>query len=170
VAEEDREWLGALLLRPARPDEGRAVAELWLTARKASFPANPAGVHDDEDVRHYFATVVLAHCEVVVAEHPAEGLVGLLVLATGFIEHLMVAPGRDGRGLGSMLVGLAKARSPAGLDLWTFQSNGRARSFYERHGFVAVASTDGDNEEGAPDVRYHWPPPTAQAAEQPPDG
>jgi hypothetical protein len=32
----------------------------------------------------------------------------------------------------------------------------RARRFYERHGFVAEATTDGDNEEGAPDVRYRW--------------
>ena len=42
--------------------------------------------------------------------------------------------------------------------LWTFQSNHGARRFYERHGFVAVQHTDGDNEEGAPDVRYEWRP------------
>lgn len=35
----------------------------------------------------------------------------------------------------------------------------RARRVYERHGFVAVAMTDGDNEEEAPDFRYHWPGP-----------
>ena len=32
----------------------------------------------------------------------------------------------------------------------------REPRFYERHGFTAVAATNGDNEEGAPDVRYHW--------------
>ena len=47
---------------------------------------------------------------------------------------------------------------PDGLDLWAFRSNTGARRFYERHGFVAVAFTEGDNEEGEPDVRYHWSP------------
>ena len=61
-----------------------------------------------------------------------------------------------GRGIGSALLDHAKARRPDGLDLWAFQSNTGARRFYERHGFVAVAETDGDNEEGAPDVRYRW--------------
>ena len=31
-----------------------------------------------------------------------------------------------------------------------------ARAFYERHGWRAVRETDGENEEGAPDVRYVW--------------
>ena len=39
-----------------------------------------------------------------------------------------------------------------------FQKNEGARRFYERHGFTAVEWTDGDNEEGAPDVRYRWTP------------
>lgn len=33
---------------------------------------------------------------------------------------------------------------------------GGARRFYERHGFVVVDATEGDNEEGAPDVCYQW--------------
>lgn len=52
---------------------------------------------------------------------------------------------------------VAKREFPEGLDRWTFAANAGARRFYERHGFVAIAVTDGDNEEGAPDVRYHWP-------------
>jgi hypothetical protein len=51
---------------------------------------------------------------------------------------------------------LAPRRARAALDLWTFQANLGARNFYERHGFAAVATSDGDNEEGAPDIRYHW--------------
>ncbi|MDP9464580.1 MAG: GNAT family N-acetyltransferase, partial [Actinomycetota bacterium] len=44
---------------------------------------------------------------------------------------------------------------PEGLQLWTFESNDRARRFYERHGFTAVEFTDGaGNEERWPDVRY----------------
>jgi len=30
------------------------------------------------------------------------------------------------------------------------------QGFYEGHGFVAVDMTEGDNEDGSPDVRYRW--------------
>ena len=49
---------------------------------------------------------------------------------------------------------------PAGLKLWTFQSNRGARRFYESHGFTAGVSTTGDNEENAPDICYEWRPAT----------
>jgi GNAT superfamily N-acetyltransferase len=73
-----------------------------------------------------------------------------------WINQLYVDPRHTGRGLGSRLVEVAKSVYPEGLDLWTFAANTGARRFYERHGFVAIASTDGDNEERAPDIRYHW--------------
>jgi ribosomal protein S18 acetylase RimI-like enzyme len=42
--------------------------------------------------------------------------------------------------------------------LCTFQANVRARSFYERHGFKAIAFGDGNsNEERCPDVLYELP-------------
>ena len=61
------------------------------------------------------------------------------------------------RGLGSRLVELARQRRPDGLALWVFASNTGAVRFYERHGFAVVGGTDGDNEEGAPDLRMVWP-------------
>lgn len=79
----------------------------------------------------------------------------MMALAGDWIEQLYVHPAWYGRGLGSRLLNVAK-RELSCLDLWTFQSNVGARRFYERNGFVEVAMTDGDNEEGAPDVRYHW--------------
>ena len=142
--------------RRARRDEALPVADLWLRSRYASIPAIPAPVHSDEEVREHFASVVLPRRELWVIEIDG-GLVALLVLEDGWLAHLYVDPEWTGRGLGSRLVDLAKALHPNGLDLWTFQSNVGARHFYERHGFAAVETTDGANEEGAPDVRYHWP-------------
>lgn len=142
--------------RLARLDESDMVADLWLRSRKASVPANPPPVHDDADVRNHFSTVVLPRQEVWVIDHTGPGIIALLVLSDGSVEHLHVDPEWTGQGLGSLLVGLAKDRCAGSLDLWTFQSNTGARRFYERHGFSAVAMTDGDNEEGAPDVHYRW--------------
>lgn len=54
---------------------------------------------------------------------------------------------------------LAKKRHPDGLQLWTFQVNGPAQRFYERHGFIAVERTDGSgDEQHEPDIRYVWRP------------
>lgn len=98
--------------------------------------------------------MVFASQDVWVTE-ASGSLTALMVLGVGSIEHLYVHPAWNGRGLGSQMLERAK-REHTSLDLWTFQSNPRVRRFYRRHRFVAVAVTDGDNEEGAPDIRYHW--------------
>jgi GNAT superfamily N-acetyltransferase len=145
-------------LRRAGPHEAVAVADLWLRSRKASVPANPPAIHSDSDVRSYFSTVVLVEQEVWVIDRSATGIIAMIALKDDWIEHLHVEPGLTGCGLGARLVDLAKDWSVESLDLWTFQSNTGARRFYERHGFLVVAMTDGENEEGAPDVRYRWAP------------
>jgi GNAT superfamily N-acetyltransferase len=144
-------------LRPGAPGDADAVAGVWLASRYASVPGVPPPVHSAAEVRSWFASVVLpSEREVWVAED-GENVVALLVLHGDWIEHLYVLPGRTGAGVGSQLIELAKSRRDE-LQLWTFESNTGARRFYEHRGFVAVERTEGDNEEGAPDVRYRWPP------------
>ncbi len=65
---------------------------------------------------------------------------------------------RHEMGIGGALLDHAMRQRPDGLKLWTFQSNLDARRFYENHGFVAIATTTGDNEEHTPDVCYEWRP------------
>ena len=72
----------------------------------------------------------------------------------GDLDHLYVSSAHTGAGLGGRLLTLAQERHPEGLALWVFASNTGAVRFYERQGFVVVGGTDGDNEEGAPDVLY----------------
>jgi GNAT superfamily N-acetyltransferase len=132
------------------------VVALWLRSRRASIPNVPPPAHNDEEVRSWFETVVLRQRETWVIDEDGS-VAAVLVLLPGWIDQLYVEPELTGRGLGTRLVELAKQLNPAGLDLWTFESNIGARRFYERHGFIAVDATDGDNEEAAPDVRYHWP-------------
>jgi len=146
-------------VRRARVADARAAAEVLIRSRRAAFPAVPAGVHTDDEVREWFATVVVPGREVWVAEaDDADGgePVAVLVLQDGWVDQLYVLAEWTGRGVGSRLVALAKARHDA-LDLWAFQSNVDAIRFYEGHGFVEVERTDGsDNEEGEPDVHLRW--------------
>ena len=131
------------------------MADVWLRSRTASLPAIPAPVHSEEDVRAYFERIVFPTKDVWVADVDGD-VVAILVLEDEWIDHLYVDPDHVGNGLGSALLDEAKRRHPAGLQLWTFEANHRARRFYERHGFVVSGATDGDNEEGAPDIRYAW--------------
>jgi GNAT superfamily N-acetyltransferase len=147
-------------IRRGGAEDARAAADLYLRAREAALRAGsiPAGVHDDDDVRGYFASHIVEHCELWVSEQDG-ALAGILVLDGEFVDQLYVDPGLTGRGLGSALLAVAKRERPQGLRLWTFQTNTGARRFYERHGFVEVRRTDGrDNEERAPDLLYEHRP------------
>ncbi|MGZ6708866.1 MAG: N-acetyltransferase family protein [Solirubrobacteraceae bacterium] len=149
-------------IRRGGAHDARAAADLYLRAREAALRAGsiPAGIHDDDDVRGYFASRIVEECELWVAEQDG-ALAGILVLDGDFVDQLYVEPGLTGRGIGSALLAVAKRERPQGLQLWAFQTNTGARRFYERHGFVEVRRTDGrDNEERAPDVLYAyraWP-------------
>ena len=84
--------------------------------------------------------------------------VGFLTLRGGFIGHLYVDPPCQGRGVGSALQAHAHERVPGRLELFTHQRNARARAFYERRGFRAVAFGTSPPPENEPDVRYVWEP------------
>ena len=141
-------------IRPAGPRDTRVAADVYLISRAGAGDLIPPGIHDDADVRRYFAEVVFPRGDVWLAEF--DHVVGVLVLDGSDLSALYVLPDHQHRGVGSALVEQAKRERPDGLALWAFQSNLPARAFYERHGFTEVRRTDGDNEEGAPDVRYVW--------------
>ena len=144
--------------RRAVAADARPLADLWLASYTAGLPT-VRRAHPDDEVRAWFADHVLPAMETWVVDGP-DGPLGLLVLAPGWIEQLYVAPEAWGRGIGRELLALARDRSPAGLQLWTFQVNRRALAFYAAAGFVEVERTDGSgNEEREPDVRLAWAPP-----------
>lgn len=147
----------AIALRQATESDAHAAADLWLRGRKAAVGTIPPPVHDDNDVRAWFASHVVRDTELWLAEDAESKLAGILVLDGQWLDQLYVEPTMTGRGVGSKLVELAKRARPDGLRLWTFASNVGAQRFYERHGFVAIRRTDGrDNEESAPDILYVW--------------
>ncbi len=145
-------------IRRATPADAEAIADVWWRSRVASAPAIPLPVHTQAEVRSWIEALVGGDGELWVASHADEGPVAMLLVSAGDVDQLYVDPHVVGQGIGSRLLDVAKELRPDGLELWTFQANDGARRFYERHGFEAVAMTDGDNEEGAPDVRYRWAP------------
>jgi 8-oxo-dGTP pyrophosphatase MutT (NUDIX family)/GNAT superfamily N-acetyltransferase len=152
---------GEPTLRTVRPADARECAQVYLRSRAFGLPEVPL-VHGEADVRRWMADEVVGRTDMWVAD--VDGVIaGILVLGHerdgDWVEHFYLDPSWIGRGLGDRVVELAKRRAPGGLQLWVFQSNGPARRFYERHGFVAEELTDGrGNEERCPDVRYRWSP------------
>ncbi|MET7759557.1 GNAT family N-acetyltransferase [Streptomyces sp. NPDC005389] len=148
-----------VLLRRARAADARAAADVWLRSYAAALPTVRCA-HDEPDVRDWFARVLVPQYETWVAI-TRNSVVGLLVLKGEELKQLYLDPEWRGRGLGDRFMDLAKQQQPDGLSLWTFQVNGPARRFYQRHGFTETERTDGQrNDEHEPDVRYVWQPQT----------
>jgi ribosomal protein S18 acetylase RimI-like enzyme len=144
-------------IRAAREDDAVAIAQAHIDARRVAMPWLPV-LHTFEDTVRFFGDFVIPNQIVLVAELE-EGVVGFIAIEGSFVEHLYVAPAHQSVGIGDGLLQKAKELRPEGLMLWTFERNYRARSFYERRGFVAIEFTDGSrNEEGTPDARYQWKP------------
>ena len=145
-------------LRAAVPADAPALTAVFVAARRP-MTYLPVLHTDDQTVR--FLSDLLCTATVQVAER--RGIVlGFAAVRASWLEHLYVHPSAQGRGVGRRLIAWAQQTAPAGLDLWVFQRNTRARALYEAHGWRLVALTDGAaNEEGQPDAHLRWAPPPA---------
>src|SRR6188768_1633044 len=124
-------------IRLARPEDVNAIAAVHRSSMRAAMPYLP-DLHTPEEDRAWVADVVLPRQEVWIAEM-AGSVVGVASLDGAMVTQLYILPEKQGLGVGSALLARAKERRPAGLELYAFQRNLRARGFYERRGFVAVA-------------------------------
>ena len=140
--------------RVAQTSDGAAVAGVFGAAR-AHMTYLPQLHSAAEDVA-FFSGQVLPTSRVTVAEVDGE-IVGFSAVKGDWLDHLYVAPARQGEGIGATLLERAMTENPAGLCLWAFAANHRALAFYVRAGFAELLRTDGSaNEEREPDVQMRW--------------
>lgn len=136
--------------RPAEKNDAKACAAIlndWIDARDWM-----PRVHSHADVVDFYESFVFEKREVWVSGEPIEGFMAL-DLGNDVVTALYVA--KPGHGIGKRLLDHAKTGREA-LELWTFVANEGARRFYAREGFQEIRQTDGDNEEGLPDVLLRW--------------
>jgi GNAT superfamily N-acetyltransferase len=151
-----------VIVRPARPDEADALAQLATVTLRAAFERDIPAVHLEPYLAHSFtpasAVVELSDPDVrlLVAEHAGE-LAGYAklqlgaspdeVAATRPIElvRMYLRPAWYGRGAGKALMirSLDEARSLARDVLWlkVWDRNERARRFYARWNYRDVGET-----------------------------
>jgi len=143
------------VIRRAGPEDAEAVVRIFRESRAEAMPWLPM-LHTLEEDVGFFRRALGGEAYVF----DLDGAVaGFIVLRDDQLDALYVAPGLQGRGVGSALLERAEEARPDGFRLWVFQENRRARRFYEARGCRLIRETDGAaNEERTPDALYEWAP------------
>ena len=135
------------------PERAGDVVAVLRASYRATSPDFPELQSFDGDVR-YVGGNLMNRMKVKTAQ-AEERLVGVIAYSDDEVDKLYILPEWQGQRIGTQLM----ARAMAGADrlrLATFQVNTRARAFYADLGFSEIACSDGDNEEGQPDVQLEW--------------
>jgi GNAT superfamily N-acetyltransferase len=111
----------------------------------------------------FFKTIDPASIEVAM-DRSSSTVVAFMVRNRNELDHLYVHVDWQGRGIGSLLLDRAKARSPGCLELYTFQQNKLAHAFYLSKGFHEVGRGVADfadnpwatTREQIADIKYRW--------------
>lgn len=147
------------IIRGAQLHDAARIAHVIRSAKADAMPwlAVPHSAAEDEQ---WIVDILLPqHTVRLACDHrDLKRIIAVLATSPGWLDQLYVAPGEQDRGVGSQLVRIAQHEARGPLSLWTFRRNRRARAFYEKHGFVEVRRTPGDNEEREPDILYQWQP------------
>lgn len=149
-----------MTLRSAVAEDADGLAAIFsLSRRLLTFLPELHSIAED----HWFITnVILNECDVTLVEWVSDEnnrpqIISFLARQDSEIRLLHTHPDHIGSGAGGLLLSAVKDAGPARLELWCFQDNVRARTFYEAHGFQPIQFTDGSgNEEKTPDVQYRW--------------
>ena len=147
-----------------RPEYALEVVKLWRRSFQRAMGLEEQNRLGEVQAQIDFLSTI-DPASLHVAMDPASSTVlGFMALSGGELDHLYVHVDCQGIGLGTSLLNRAKTQSPDGIELFTFQRNRRARSFYQGQGFREVrrgfASFD-DNpwattRDQLADIRLRW--------------
>jgi ribosomal protein S18 acetylase RimI-like enzyme len=141
-----------LQFEPFRAGDADELVPMWRAAfEEAVGIVDPHPLAEQRD--YFFREVVPAHAVTVAREGGT--MAGFVAASPNSIAQLYVFRGHQRRGIGTRLLDLAKRASDGSLWLYTFARNARARAFYEKHGFRAVAHGFEPTWQ-MDDVRYEW--------------
>ena len=145
------------MLRAAVLEDKDAVATVLLQSRKAFLPYAPI-TRKPQQVLNWVARHLIPAGRTTVAVEE-DRVVAVLSVSVddhiAWIDQLYVLPGHENQGHGSRLLQAAHRSLKRPIRLYTFQQNEGAKRFYERHGYKAVALSDGrNNDEKCPDILY----------------
>ena len=98
---------------------------------------------------------LLEHTQVTILRYNSQ-FVGFLALEGNIVQSLYIKAAFQRLGFGQAAINYAQEQYNE-LKLWVFQANTDAQKFYQKLGFEALDTTDGqDNDYGLPDIFYLW--------------
>jgi ribosomal protein S18 acetylase RimI-like enzyme len=148
-----------ITIRRANEQDVDAAVDVWERAR---WDARQPHMMERMDYSHeanvaHFRDVVMRETDVWLAVE-RDRVLGLLAVVGDRVHQLHVRPDFQRRGIGTELLNHARALSPRGLSLHTFQGNRPSRAFYERSGFRVIRLGISPPPESEPDMEYRWRP------------
>ena len=145
------------MIRRATPADADAIAAVQARAWRHAFAdiVEPDRMPVASEQGRRLAEHIEGGGEVQVFDQDGR-IAGFAMFVGDQLHALYVDPPAQGAGVGTVLLGAAvdalRAAGHTEAFLWTFEANGLARAFYERHGWQHVPGHD--DHLGAPEVRY----------------
>jgi len=149
-----RDSMDGLTIVDYSPGYGPELVRMW----RASFEQG-VGITDPhplEDQLRALEQKIVPHNRVLLVLDPrTSAVIGFLAYTSETVSNLYVHVDYQNKGIGSMLLDIAKKNSSGVLRLFTFERNMRARQFYERHGFKIIRQGFEEFWQLA-DIEYEW--------------
>jgi ribosomal protein S18 acetylase RimI-like enzyme len=134
------------------PVDALDIVKLWRESFE--FGVGIMDPHPMQEQLDFFLSEVAPKHEVTVIKDMGL-VVGFMASTTESVGQLYVGVPYLRRGIGSILLGRAKARSGGSLWLHTFARNTNACRFYEHHGFTEVMR-ESENMYKIEAIMYQW--------------
>ena len=129
-------------LRRALRDDVASMAHVYVRSQqRVGTAADRHGITYDA-VEQWMLKALLQD-EIWLLEREHREIVGLVAMTRNELDVLDVDPHLQGRGYGTRLIELAKAKRPGGLVARVSQRRGDASRFLRHHGFVPVGAAVG---------------------------
>ena len=135
------------------PKYGPELVRMWRESFEQALGITDP--HSLEDQLRYLEEQLVPNNRVRLVLTDNSTIVGALVSSPRMISQLYVHVDYQNKGIGSMLLNLAKQDSDGSLRLFTFARNRRAQRFYEKHGFKMVRRGF-EKEWQLEDIEYEW--------------
>ncbi|MCG8441283.1 MAG: GNAT family N-acetyltransferase [Caulobacterales bacterium] len=146
-----------ITLRPARAEDGPALADIFAATR----PTTGGGPPSDPDASGWWCQeMLLPDSDVTVAEFGG-AVIAFAAVRDGFLQQVCVRADHQRHAIGGALLSAAKDAHPGGLFAYVSESEPDAIRFLERHGFITVGVRDRpyDVRSGeSPDRALRWRP------------
>ena len=111
-------------------------------------------IHSFSDHKYFLNEILVKDNEIFIALM-ADKVAGIIAFNEMEINQLYIHNEFQNRGIGKMLLDIAKNKSKGILTLYTFEINKSAQKFYEKNGF-RIIGRNFENEEKLDDLKYEW--------------